>query len=519
MVVTELIDHTALQYPRRLAFSGSGGEFTYSQLTRLSNQVGNKLVNSGYMKGDKFAIFTPNCGIAVIAQLGAIKAGLAWCNVNLKNVVADNIDILGRGECDVLFYHSSVGDTAREIQIGAPSIQLMVCLDKPDGDAPYLIDWLADASDESPGIELSSADDIGLQGATGGTTGLPKLTQSPQAMLGMGVYYLGTLMAVENIPLVNLCVAPITHASGLVCLGTLVAGGTNIMMASANIEGIIDHLQNDHVTNLFLPPTLVYELLKHRRIRDSKYPDLRYLLTAGAPIAAQKIAEAISVFGPVMCQVFAQSEAGMPVTFISPDETATASADPAKRHLLQSCGKKTGMIDEIAIMDAAGNLLPPGKSGEIVLRGPTIMKGYLNDPEATAQVQAFGWHHSGDVGYLDEDGYLFINDRMRDMIISGGFNIFPLEIEQVLFTHPCVQECAVVGVVDDKWGEAVTGVIVLAPGASFDEQELITFCKDALGSMKAPKSIVLIDSMPRSAVGKVLKRKIRDGLNAQADSA
>jgi acyl-CoA synthetase (AMP-forming)/AMP-acid ligase II len=291
------------------------------------------------------------------------------------------------------------------------------------------------------------------------------------------------------------------------------------MMASANIEGIIDHLQNDHVTNLFLPPTLVYELLKHRRIRDSKYPDLRYLLTAGAPIAAQKIAEAISVFGPVMCQVFAQSEAGMPVTFISPDETATASADPAKRHLLQSCGKKTGMIDEIAIMDAAGNLLPPGKSGEIVLRGPTIMKGYLNDPEATAQVQAFGWHHSGDVGYLDEDGYLFINDRMRDMIISGGFNIFPLEIEQVLFTHPCVQECAVVGVVDDKWGEAVTGVIVLAPGASFDEQELISFCKDALGSMKAPKSIVLIDSMPRSAVGKVLKRKIRDGLNAQADSA
>jgi acyl-CoA synthetase (AMP-forming)/AMP-acid ligase II len=242
-------------------------------------------------------------------------------------------------------------------------------------------------------------------------------------------------------------------------------------------------------------------------------------LTTGAPIAAEKVAEAIEVFGPVMCQVFAQSEAGMPVTFISPEETAAASADPASRHLLQSCGKKTGMIDELAIMDESGKLLPAGESGEIVLRGPTIMKGYLNDPEATAEVQQFGWHHTGDVGYLDEQAYLFINDRKRDMIISGGFNIFPLEIEQVLFTHPCVQECAVVGVADDKWGEAVTGVIELAPGASFDERELIAFCKDALGSMKAPKSIVVMDSLPRSAVGKVLKRKIRDSLNAPVDSA
>ena len=519
MIVTELIDSTCAQYPQRLAFTGYGGDFTYGQLQNISNRVANKLVHCGYRKGQKFAIFTPNCGIAVIAQLGALKAGLAWCNVNLKNVVADNIDILGRGECDVLFYHSSVGDTAREIQAGAPSIQLMVCLDKPDGDAPYLMDWLADASDQSPGVALSSADDIGLQGATGGTTGLPKLTQNPQAMPGMAAYYLGNLMAVEGIPRVNLCVAPITHASGLVCLGTLVAGGTNIMMASADIEGIIDHLQNSHVTNLFLPPTLVYVLLKHPRIRHSKYPDLRYLLTTGAPIAAEKVAEAIEVFGPVMCQVFAQSEAGMPVTFISPEETAAASADPARRHLLQSCGKKTGMIDELAIMDESGKLLPAGESGEIVLRGPTIMKGYLNDPEATAEVQQFGWHHSGDVGYLDEQAYLFINDRKRDMIISGGFNIFPLEIEQVLFTHPCVQECAVVGVADDKWGEAVTGVIELAPGASFDERELIAFCKDALGSMKAPKSIVAMDSLPRSAAGKVLKRKIRDSLNAPGDSA
>ena len=514
MIVTTLIDKTASQFPDRLAFTGYGGDFTYGELLRISNRVGNTLAAAGYRKGQKFAIFTPNCGIAVIAQLGALKAGLAWCNVNLKNLVADNIDILDRGGCDVLFYHSSAGDAAREMRSGAPSIQLMVCLDRADDDAPYLMDWLADAGEESPDIELSSSGDIGLQGSTGGTTGLPKLTQNPQAMVGMAAYYLDNLMSVEDIPCINLCVAPITHASGLVCLGTLVAGGTNIMLASADIEDIIDHLQNDRVTNIFLPPTLVYVLLKHPRIRDSNYPNLRYLLTTGAPIASEKVAEAVEVFGPVMCQVFAQSEAGMPLTFISPEETAEASADPAKRHLLQSCGKKTEMIEAMAIMDENGKLLPAGESGEIVLRGPTIMKGYLNDSQATAEVQRFGWHHTGDIGYVNEEGYLFINDRKRDMIISGGFNIFPFEIEQALFAHPCVQECAVVGVFDDKWGEAVTGVIELVPGARFDEQELIAFCKDALGSMKAPKSIVVTDSLPRSTAGKVLKRKLRDQLNS-----
>jgi acyl-CoA synthetase (AMP-forming)/AMP-acid ligase II len=160
-------------------------------------------------------------------------------------------------------------------------------------------------------------------------------------------------------------------------------------------------------------------------------------------------------------------------------------------------------------MDESGKLLAPGEKGEMVVRGPSVMTGYLNDEKASAEARKFGWHHSGDVGYRDEDGYIYIVDRIRDMVVSGGFNIFPFEIEQVLMKHPAVQDCAVIGVPDDKWGEAVKAVVQLNAGAQASADELIAFAKAELGGMKAPKSIDFLDSLPRSAVGKVLKREIR----------
>ena len=153
--------------------------------------------------------------------------------------------------------------------------------------------------------------------------------------------------------------------------------------------------------------------------------------------------------------------------------------------------------------------MPPGEVGEIVMRGPSAMLRYLNDPDATAEVQQFGWHHTGDLGYMDEDGYFYVSDRKRDLIISGGFNVFPLEIEQVLAGHPAVQDSAVIGVPHEKWGEAVKAVVELAPGARAEADELIALCKEELGSMKAPKSIDFVAELPRSAVGKVLKRDLR----------
>jgi acyl-CoA synthetase (AMP-forming)/AMP-acid ligase II len=210
-----------------------------------------------------------------------------------------------------------------------------------------------------------------------------------------------------------------------------------------------------------------------------------------------------------MAQGFGQTEAGFPLTFISPQETAEAVRDESKRHRLLSCGRPTIAVSAMEVMDDEGHILSPNQNGEIVLRGPTVISGYLNDPEASAEVQKHGWHHTGDIGYRDEDGYFYITDRKRDLIISGGFNIFPFEVEQILLQHPAVQDCAVIGVPHEKWGEAVKAIVQLIPNASATEDELITLCKGKIGGMKAPKSVDFWEQLPKTDTGKILKREIR----------
>jgi acyl-CoA synthetase (AMP-forming)/AMP-acid ligase II len=508
----EMIEAQADSRPDHLALTGFGGDYTYAELRRDTWKVANAFIAAGFGNGTRFALFSPNAGCGVVAQLGSLKAGGVWCNVNLKNTVSDNIDILTRGGCEVFYYHSAVSSEALHIVASVPSIKLALCIDEANDNNSYVYEWISQAPDTKPNVSIDLENDIGWQGNTGGTTGLPKLTQSPHSFLAINAKAFVDLMPVKG-GIRNLAVAPITHAGGIVLLGCLAAGATNFMMAAPTPEAIVEELESNRITTVFLPPTLVYVLLKYPGIESRDFSSLRYLLTAGAPMAAEKILEASQVFGNVLCQAFGQTEAGFPVTWISPEEVKEAVENESKRGRLSSCGKKCQVLDDLAIMDEDGRILPVGEQGEIVMRGPTIMTGYLNDPEATAEVQKFGWHHTGDVGYLDDEGYLYLCDRKRDLIISGGFNIFPYEVEQVLLTHPAVQECAVVGVNDEKWGERVTAAIELAPGAQINVQALMDYCKEKMGSMKAPKEIVIRDSLPRSAVGKVLKREIRRELN------
>ena len=383
----------------------------------------------------------PNASVGVVAQLGGLRMGGVWCNVNLKNKIDDNISILDRGQCEVLFYHSAVEADALRLIAEVPSLRLAVCLDQATEQAAYLFDWCADAGEDEPSIEIDQLEDIGFQGNTGGTTGLPKLTQSGHVLLSKGAQAFIELTPVEGVAR-NLAVAPITHAGGILCLGALAAGATNVMMGVPTPDAIIDQLEQHKITTIFLPPTLVYVLLKFPGVRERDFSNLRYLLTAGAPMAADKIVEATEVFGPVLCQALGQTEAGFPLTWISPQQVIEAIDDPSKRERLASCGQKSSVLDELAIMDDNGNLLSSGEQGEIVMRGETVMKCYLGDPKASEEMKLFGWHHTGDIGYLDADGFLYIKDRKRDLIISGGFNIFPYEVEQGLLLHPDVQECA-----------------------------------------------------------------------------
>ena len=507
MHVIDLFDWGARNFPERLAFAGAGGDVTYAEAQAATNRLARTLIAHEAKPGSKFAVLSPNVSPALLAMLGALRSGGAWCNVNLRATPEVNADILRRGRCETLFFHSSVADLVPTFVESVPELTRLVCLDSEAAGYPSLEKWSSSQSSDRLDLELAVGG-LGFQGSTGGTTGAPKLTQGSNEFILMSTLAWATCWHFERPP-VNLAVAPITHAAGMIALAQFQFGGTTVMMDTPDLDRILDLIQSEGVTTLFLPPTLIYMLLSHPKLGSTDTSSLRYVISAAAPISPDRLREGVEKLGPVMCQAYGQTEAGFPLTWIPPHQVVEALNDPGRHHLLLSCGRPTLICSALEAMDAEGNILPPGQTGEIVLRGPTTMLEYLDDPEATREAQAFGWHHTGDIGFRDAEGYVFITDRIRDMIVSGGFNIFPFEIEQVLFAHPAVQDCAVIGVPDDKWGEAVKACVQLKPGATVPAEELIQACKDALGSMKAPKSVDFIDQLPRSPVGKVLKRELR----------
>jgi acyl-CoA synthetase (AMP-forming)/AMP-acid ligase II len=253
---------------------------------------------------------------------------------------------------------------------------------------------------------------------------------------------------------------------------------------------------------------VIYRLLEMPGITQRNLSSLHYLMYGAAPMSVEKLRRAIEVFGPVMLQGYGQTEAPGSIAFLRPgDHFIDGKVAPDSR--LSACGVPA-VTNALAILDDQGQHLPPGQSGEICVRGDIVMKGYYKQPDKTAETIIDGWLHTGDVGHLDEEGYLHITDRKKDMIISGGFNVYPSEVEQVIWTHPTVLDCAVIGVPDDTWGEAVKAVVELKPGEKLEAEELITLCKEKLGSVKAPKSVDFVPALPRSLVGKVLKKDLRE---------
>ena len=507
MHLTDLFFLGARNHPNRLALSGDGGDFTYLQTQALSNRIARRLGASGLGIGHKFAVMSPNTGPALIAMLGGMRAGLAWCNLNMRAAIADIIHILKAGNCQVVFMHSLAEPMMAEIKAAVPTLREIVCLDAVSAHGPDLATWLGDVTDAPLDLRLPDTA-LGFQGATGGTTGRSKLTQANNRFGATCIAALSSYLQF-GAPPVNLAVTPITHAAGFIALSMGQLSGTTVMMAQPDLGRMLDLIAERHVSLLFLPPTLVYMMLAHPKLASTDTSSLRYLLVAAAPFAPEKAVEAVRKLGPVVCQTYGQTETLFPLTYMSTHDVADAVSDPAKRHRLLSCGQQTNMVEALEIMDEDGRILGPDQQGELVMRGPTEMDGYLDDEAATAEIKKYGWLHTGDIGRRDADGYFYITDRKRDMIISGGFNIFPFEVESALMEHASVQDCAVIGVPDEKWGEAVKACVQLKPGSNVGADELIAFAKEKIGSMKVPKSVDFIADLPRSPVGKVLKRELR----------
>ena len=343
---------------------------------------------------------------------------------------------------------------------------------------------------------------------TGGTTGRPKGVLLTNANLETMTAL--TLMGYpfEGRP-VYLALAPLTHAAGVLCFPVLARGGEVVVMRTPDVPAFLGLIEQHRVTHTFLPPTLVYMVLGHEALATTDLSSLQCFWYGAAPMSATRLAEALERIGP-MAQLFGQTEAPMMISMMPPADHYLPDGSVATERL-SSAGRPAPLV-QVAILDNEGRHLPAGQRGEIGIRSSLVMAGYYKNPEATAEAFRHGWHHTGDIGYLDEDNFLFIVDRAKDMIITGGFNVYSTEVEQALMAHPDIQDCAVIGRPDEKWGERVVAVVQPYAGHAVDAEEVKAFVKARIGSVKTPKEVQSWDDLPRSKVGKVLKNEIKAAL-------
>jgi fatty-acyl-CoA synthase len=478
---------------------------TYAEVKTRSDAIARALIADGFAPGAHAAVLSGNSMAAFEAILGILRADGVWAMANNRAPVAENAYLLDLLDVDTLFLHSEVADRIPAFREQCPNIRRYIAIDQPIAGTDGWIEDMAVASDEPvPQRRAGKAEELGFLANTGGTTGRSKGVMLTNGNWQALVSSLVASMPMKHAP-VNLVAAPMTHAAGPLALASMALGGTVVVLPKFEAKAVIEAIARHRVTYMFLPPTAIYMLLAEPGVREADFSSLGYISYAGAPMSLDRLKEAIDVFGPVMNASFGQTEAPMCVTAMPPHEHLNEAGELAHPG---SCGR-ANLLSIVEIMDDAGKILPPGERGEIVVRGPLVMAGYYNNPEATAEVSTFGWHHTGDIGLRDEDGWFYVVDRKKDMIISGGFNIYPAEVEQALMACPLVQDCAVIGVPDDKWGEAVVAIVEPRAGAEIDPVKLLADVREVLGPVKTPKSIEVMASLPRSNAGKVLRGELR----------
>lgn len=490
MYPVDFLWRAAHRHPNRIAVVSPSGNLTFSALAAQVLARAAALTRLDPLPRSRVCVGAANSVEHLLAILAILAAGKVWVPLNPRN-----------GDPELRRIVDFVGPTL--VLADAAMLERLAGVPMP---LRPLDDLTRDAGDTGAvafgpyargGVSLEDAQAIKF---TGGTTGFPKGVIQPlrawNANIATQIHELGLTPGDRY-----LVAAPLTHGTSTYMLPLLGAGGALVFPEDTKPAGLLDAAAEHDATIFFAPPTLILALVEEQRRTPRRLAALRYLVYGGAPMRPEQIRAAQSVFGPVLCTSFGQTEAPQIITFLPP-------AAMAGEHLA-SVGRPS-LMTRVAIVGKDGAPLPVGEEGEIAVRGDLVMSGYLCADEETRKTLVDGWLRTGDAGVFDERGYLFLRDRIRDVIITGGFNVYPGDVEVVLSAHPAIADCSVVGVPDEKWGEAVHAAVQLRPGMSVDADELIGLVKRELGSVKAPKHVHLFESLPRSAVGKVLKPAIRE---------
>lgn len=511
MAIIDFFDRGWRCNPKGAAYIQDDRRFSFDEVGELSCRIANGLLALGLPKETKGAVWAVNDVTAWTCTLGLWRANMCWIPVGARNSGEENHYVLDAFDCEVLFFQKYFAPVIAELKPRLPKVKLWICIDDDTPDLPgvrSLASWVKDQPATPPNVAVD-LDDVVALAATGGTTGKPKGVMNTHRSLQtfFAHFMIGCPYQGNDKP-VNLAAAPMTHTAGLLSVPCTARGGTVVVVTKPDPVILLGAIPKYRVTEFFLPPTVIYRLLDIPDLgKKVDFSSLRYFMYGAAPMSVEKLKQAIQVFGPVMAGGYGQTEAPASISYLPPGEHfVDGKLAPDER--LSSVGRPNPLV-RVEIMNDANEILPQGETGEICVRGDLVMKGYYKAPDKTAETIIDGWLHTGDVGHIDGEGCLHITDRKKDMIISGGFNVYPSEVEQVIWSHPAVQDCAVIGVPDDTWGEAVKAVVELNAGRQVSAEDLIALCKEQLGSVKAPKSIDFVDALPRSPVGKVLKKDLR----------
>ena len=496
------------RYPDRTAFSWPGGSLTYHGATELIGRIQKVFVQLSLKPGTRVAFLTANRADTWCAGVAAQLSRLAITWLHPLGSLDDQLFQIEDSEAQVLVVDADTfRDRGGELAARTASLRGLFTL----GAAGYGIDLLAAvvAMGTVTPRNLAGADDLATLNYTGGTTGKSKGALRHHREYGG---FASAILADFEIPDTPryLTVAPISHVAGTKVLPTLIRGGTVHMLKGFDPEAVLKTIARERINFTLFVPTMIYVLLDHPQLDNTDLSSLELLLYGASAMSPSRLVEGIERIGPVFSQLYGQTEC-YPVSVLRKRDH-----DPKTPELFLSCGFPIAACD-VRILDEADLEVATGEPGEICVRASHVMAEYWKRPEQTEETLKNGWLHTGDIARADERGYLFILDRKKDMIVSGGFNIFPREVEDVLSQHADVAMVAVVGVPDDKWGEAVTAIVVAREGTRPNAEELINLVKSRKGSAHAPKHIKFVTELPMTGVGKVDKKVLKAGFWAGRD--
>jgi acyl-CoA synthetase (AMP-forming)/AMP-acid ligase II len=507
MRLHDFLDYRAREQPDATFAEQSGRRLTYREARDATCRIARMLAGYGLEIGDRVAMLSKNSIEMLLFYYGASRAGVVPVPLNFRLAPPEWAYIVDDARAKMLFAEAAFVDALAPVQGDLPRVERRVVI---GGAAAGWESWEAVVGAEAPTDPerpVRPEDDV-YQMYTSGTTGRPKGAILTHAAVAGQLHQALVGIALRDRERV-LIVAPLYHAAAAVtALAAVQSGGTLVVQADFDPAAVIDALSNERIGMVLLVPVMIqFCLMAVPDVRERRYDDLRLIVYGASPIAEQTLRDALEVFKCDFLQGYGMTETTAAVTYLLPQDHRRALA--GEPQLLLAAGRAM-LGTQVRIVDEHDRPVPNGTIGEIVARGPQLMRGYWNLEEASAQALRGGWMHTGDAGIMDEEGYVYVQDRVKDMIVSGGENVYPREVEEVLYQHPGVAEAAVIGVPSEQWGEEVKALVVRKAGSDVTADALVEFCKGRLGGYKRPRSVDFVDALPRNPSGKVLKKELRE---------